>query len=462
MGNADTKNHWLCAAAVAMLIAAGGTLVATTGHADYEPAPPGTEDEDGWLNYVDYYVAEGDEVDDVRDRLIGEIDDAETRIDAAINELEDARVRRALEAAADRGVEVRIVGDEEFEDNDEFSRLSDHDGISTEFGDGELAYLPEPHTSPLLEHCRSADTHEDDYEHDDYIDCTQEPSDDPRGLEQNNEEGLMVRPEHYNSMSHTFFLIDETYVWNITAPLNEDQPVWLAFRAMSEEMANSFGREFRQMHGGVFSTTLSVYNGPLKSITHQNPLRLTNRGQLRVRFNPQERLIKNVIDETYRARSSVFVMTDNLTNEDLIDALTYKEEAGFEVRVLLGQSQAQAEDIQEQVDTLDPVYAPEEMGRLPTMVVIDSEQDSNDDHRPRMVQILSHELWQAQPYEMLTNTPDADLDGNADWVRFYPSDTFADGVLWEIEEAGMLEESMYNPELDPFVDQWETMWEEAQ
>lgn len=456
---------WMAAAAMATLAVGVTIAVAPTGYAtsdDSEPQPRDVEDEEGWLNYVDYYVAEGDEIDEIRNRLIREINDAEKRIDAAISKLDDPEIEQALLDAAsddDRDVKVRIVADEMYEDGQGFDALVDHSDISVQFGDGELAYLPEPTVSPLTQHCRDADSHPDEYGHDDYQECTQADGNDPR-LQENNTRGV-VRPAHYNIMSHTFFLIDDTYVWNITAPLTDEQPVWLAFRAMSEEMANSFGREFRQMHGGVFSTTLSIYNGPLKSVTHQHALRLTNRGALRVRFNPQERLVKNVVDEVYRARSSVYVMTENLTNRDLIAALHYKKQNGFDVRLLLGQGQAQADYYQEAIAELDPVVAPEQMGRLPTMVVIDSELDRNDRRHPRLVQILSHELWAAQPYEIMTNDDDANLLGGSDWVRFYPSDTFADGVLWEVEESGLNGDNMYNPEIDPFVDKWEEMWEAA-
>ena len=442
--------RWLTVFAAAAVVA-GAIGVVTAGDASGETSDNGEEavPEDGWFHDVDYYVArrgggEGfDDVDDIRDRLLDELEEAETRIDTAISVLDDDEIRDALVAAANRGVAVRVVADELYEDDEAFEPLLAHDDISVEFGDGDLAYLPEPNVSPLLEHCA-------DLDHDDHRTCLQAGE----GLSQNNDR-IMVRPAHYNVMSHTFFLIDETYVWNITAPLTEDRDLWFAFRAMSEEMTNSFEREFRQMHGGVFATTLSVYNGPLKSLTHQEPLRLTNRGQLRVRFNPQERLMKNIVDETYRARASVYVMTENLTNEDLIAALEYKKENDFDVRVLVGQGQAEAPVVEEAIEPLDPVVAPEELGELPSMVIIDSERDRRGNRQPRTVQILSHEMWRAQPFELIV---DSESDLPSDQVRFYPSDTFADGVMWELVESGIGEENMNNPELDPFVDAFEQKW----
>lgn len=399
---------------------------------------------DGWFNYVDYHVAEGGETDELRAAIIDDIDGAEQRVDAAISYLDDAAIGGALIDAAERGLDVRVVADEQYapEHHDGFADLVDHPDISVVFGDGELEYLPDPNLSPILEQCDRDET-----DHDDHIDCHQ-----AEHIQRRNADRLIERPASYNTMSHTFFVIDDIDVWNVTAPLSDDQGVWLGFRAQSEELANSYDREFRQMHGGVFATTLSVYNGPLKSTTHQHPLRLTNRGQLRVRFNPQERLVKNVIDETLRAKASVFVMTENLANPDLIDALLYKQDHGFDVRVMVGQGQATAPVIADAIEPLDPVVAPEQMGRLPTLVVIDSEDDRNGKRRSRTVQVLSHELWRAEPFEVFKD------DDPSDRVRIYPSDTFADGVLWEIVEST----GQRNEEIDPFLEIFERKWQEAQ
>ncbi len=421
-------------AALAVCAVAAGVLLTPDSH------EVDARDTDGWFNYVDYYVGADNTIARIRGDLVAELDGAMNRIDAAIAGLDDDEIVAALIDAADRGVRVRVVGDASQENDDGFADLVDHPDIDVVFGNGELAYLPDPTLSPLLEVCATHDSG-------DYITCTRSstvtgPANTPN---------IMARPDNYNVMSHTFFLIDATYLWNITAPLTGDQGLWLAFRAMSEEMTRSFEREFRQMHGGVFATTLSVYNGPLKSITHTEPARFTNRGMLRVRFNPQERLVKNVIDEIYRARSSVFLMTENLQNRDMINALRYKHEAGFEVRVLVGQSQgATGQELLDEIDGLNVVQAPASLGRLPTFVVLDSERDRNNNQPPRTVQILSHELWRSEPFEVLANLPD-------DLVRIYPSDTFADGVLWELVENW----TVPTPALAEFVQTWEAMWNQA-
>ena len=418
---------WLGPALVIAVTAVSVTVMMSTASAS-------GDDHDQWLYDVDYYL----EVDEVRELLLRDLENAEDRIDVALKDLDDEDIEGALLDAANRGVKVRVVADEEDEPSGRFDALIDHEDISVVFGNGELAYLPEPNLSPILEFCNQELT-----SHDDHIVCTQ-------AQQQQNTDNQIVRPANYNTMSHTFFLIDTAYTWNITAPMTEEQLVWPSFRIMSEEVTQSFDREFRQMHGGVFSTTLSVYNGPLKSITQQEPLRMTNRGQLRIRFNPQERLVKNIVDETFRTKGSVFVMTENLTNEDLIAALQYKIDHGFDVRVMVGQNQAQESEIRSAVDALGAVEAPALMGRLPTMVVHNSERDRNGNRQPRTVQVLSHELWRARPFEVIRAS-------GSDRVKFYPSDTFADGVMWEIVESG----NDRNPEVDRFLDYWEQAWQEA-
>lgn len=429
--------------AVAVTLLATSLVMAPTSNAQEYQLP----DTQGWGNYVEYYYGARSTRETVRAELIAQIDHASIRVDAAIRELDDAQVSAALIRAAERGVSVRLVADAEFEDAEGFAELVDHESVEVVFGDGELNYLPDPTLSPLLTFCLPyeppAEASSDRVDH---ISCTRAAGGFPE-----NTSSRIERPDGFNVMSHTFFIIDETWVWNITAPLTDEQPVWLAFRMMSEEIARSFEREFRQMYGGVFSTTLSVYNGPLKSITHTDPTRPTNEGQIRIMFNPQERLVKQVIDEVYRARGSVFVMTEDLQNRDLINALRYKHENGFDVRVLVGRTQGHTGRLAlEEIDGLNLVEAPSSLGRLPTFVVLDSEEDRRGRRNPTRVQILSHELWRTEPFEVATNLPD-------DIVRFFPSDTFADGVLWEIVENWGLP----TPAAQDFAQFWETMWTTA-
>ncbi|TXD33598.1 hypothetical protein FRC96_15560 [Lujinxingia vulgaris] len=426
-----TTNPFRKAALIALLALA---LPATSAHWVGEVQAQ-DDDYEGWFTYVDFYVGEQQTQEAVRTGMVADINNATERIEAAFGALEDGEVVEALEAAAARGVQVRLVSDEGSASVSGISTLLANGEIDSVLGDGPLSYLPDPTLTTVLEFCQTNSSG-------DYIQCTSAGG-------QGNNENLVNRPDSFNVMTHSFVVIDTTTVWNITAPLTDEQPLWLAFRATSEDLARSFRREFNQMHAGVFSTTLSVYNGPLKSITQNVTLRNTNRGQMRVRFNPQERLVKNVIDEIYRAKGSVWVMTEDLQNRDLINALRYKQENGFDVRVMVGSTQGSSVD--SELADLDVVRAPASMGLLPTFIVHDAERDVQGRRQPRLVQMLSHNLWQGAPMDVITRVPN-------DEVRIYPSDTFVDGAMWEILEDG----TEPNDAVDPFVQAWESAWSEAQ
>lgn len=397
----------------------------------------GATDPDGWLSRVDYEVGPTAHGEAIKTQIIADIDAARVRVEGALSHLHDEDIAEALVRAHKRGVRVRLVSDVDHRTGSPGFELLEDNGIEPVYGDGELRYLPEPTLTPLLEECqdRSYDRA-----------CTRGPTNrSPQPTD-----GLMIRRGSFNLMSHTFLVIDEIKVWNVATPLiGADSTFWLGWRAMSEPIARSFEREFRQMHGGVFSTTLSVYNGPLKSITQSTPLYYTDKGPLRIQFNPQERLVKNVIDEVYRAKASVFIMTEEITNPFLLDALEYKRDNGFKVEVLVSARQDGGR-MRDRVMALGARQAPASVDHLPTVVVIDQERDRTGQRRPRIAQVLSHPLWRSAAYETRVTSPN-------DQVFIYPADTFIDGNMWEILEQG----SYRNPEIDRIAELFRTAWNAA-
>src|SRR5699024_7098838 len=108
---------------------------------------------------------------------------------------------------------VRLVADEHYEGTPGFDELLTHDDIEIVFDDEELNYLPDPTFSPLLEYCW-AEAHED-YSAPwtnagECVTCTRSRAD--IGTTPRNTENMMHRASYYNVMSHTFFLIDKTYL----------------------------------------------------------------------------------------------------------------------------------------------------------------------------------------------------------------------------------------------------------
>ncbi|MFW5966711.1 MAG: phospholipase D-like domain-containing protein [Persicimonas sp.] len=392
------------------------------------------------LTTVDYHVADDQEAQTTRhDDLIADIDNARERVDVAVSALEDDQLALALVDAAKRGVPVRLVTDyEEFESDQEgLGIVEEADEIDVTIGDGTLGYLPEPTLAPILGECREE-------EEEQFIRCSQG---------QDSEQDVMVRPGDYNVMSHDFALIDDEIVWTFP-PLDGASRDWMGWRVESSKMAYDFTREFQQMHGGVFSTTLDVYNGPVKSTADNNVRYYTDKGEMRLWFNPQERLLKQVIDEVYKAKASVWVMSDNVVNGDLLDALEYKDERGFDVRVMSNPDLQGEGDAADQLDGLGVAAPPEDIDRLSTLIVIDETRDRSGQHRPRRVLSLSHPLMRAKPFEVEFDS------GGADDVIIYPSDLFVDGNLWQLVENGSAVHE--DATIDDFADYFEQTWQDRQ
>ncbi len=402
-------------------------------------AEPTVASQDGWLSKITYQAGDNASGTALREKIIADINNSRVRVWAALMHLEDTAIADALVSAHKRGVEVRIVSDADHKSDVGFGML-EAAGIKPVYGDGELAYLPEPTITSLLQFCQRKP---------DVVSCTK------GSVEPGDTEGIMVRAGDFNLMSHTFFVIDEMQVWNITTPLTTKNTVWLGFNLLNEEVARSFEREFRQMHGGVFSTTLSIYNGPLKSNIQRTPLYITDQGSVKIQFNPQERLLKNVIDEVYRAKASIFIMTEDLSNPFLIDALEYKINNGFDVKVVIGNGQGQS--MQARVDAIGAKKVSASTGFLPTMLILDHGKDRRGKLNPRIVQLLSHPLYRTAAFDVERRKPD-------DIVRWYRSDAFVDGNMFEILEFGnqrVVKDAEKLPAED-FVKIWEKVWAGAQ
>ncbi|QDG51451.1 hypothetical protein FIV42_12060 [Persicimonas caeni] len=395
---------------------------------------------------AEFHVRDVDQSAEQRAELIADIEAARESIDIAVSTLLDEEVAQALIDARARGVAVRVVSDWDSRDSAGLVQLEDNDIIPV-YGDGALQYLPEPTLNSLLSICLY-DPHE--------VKCSTQLEACLGGAASEDcftpEEGLMQRPGSFNLMSHNFAVIDEDVVWNFPA-LDQATRNWIGWRAKSSQLAYDFSREFQQMHGGVFSTTLSIYNGPLKSSTDYRVRYLTDEGILKVWFNPQERLMKTVIDEVYKARASVWVMSDTLSNPHLVDALEYKANNGFDVRVLVHPDHQASGDIQDRLEDLGVRYAPATYEHLSTLLIIDAEKDREGRKWGRHVMGLSHPLLHGSPFEVEYKKPD-------DEIYIYPSDLFADGNLWLIDEKGAnTHDFTLN---DRFVDQWRNLWEAAQ
>lgn len=384
--------------------------------------------------------------EDARARLLQEIRQTRDTIDVAAQSMTDVELANAIITAAKAGARVRIVGDEAAKSDDGFSLLDDYRSeilfddddnndstFSVVYGNGELRYLPDPTLSPLLDNCGYATIG-------DKITC---PSANPLRPLSNR---LMVRPDEYNVMSHNFIILGDRVVWNFASPFDDASTIPLAWRLDGEMVRESFWREFNQMHAGVFATTLSIYNGPIKSGGQWSPIYITEFGEFHMRFGPQERVIKTLIDDAYKSRANVWIMTNDLSEPFLLDALDYKKRNNFDVRVIVNRDEQNDELVGRLID-LDARYAPASLDYVPTMVVVDSEPNRLGEVEKRRIHVISHPVWKTGAFQTFPSTPN-------DYVEIYKSDYFTDGLMWSVVAYPGQE----NVILDQMKRLWETTW----
>ncbi len=404
------------------------TLIAALGCALAVASCDTSEPEPEYFTTVEYFVDSNQKA-----ALVAEIASATTRIDAALTTLEDTEIANALVAAKNRGVTVRVAADEDFSGSSGMEALEAAD-IPVTYGDGSMLYLPEPTIGGIIDDCGQTGN---------LVVCP--PLDDHDNVPL----GAMYRPGSSNLQSHNFFIIDKRTVWTFVQPFDGSSGPNFGYRAESERMREVFVREFNQLFSGVFATTLDVYNGPVKSMPQNNPdfnaqSYLTDKGELEVRFNPQDRLTKVIIDDTYRAEAAVYIVTDNLAEDYLIDALRYKATArrpdsdspAFDVRIIVNDA-AQSDITRDDLEEIGNVrYAPEGIDRLPTIAIYDAVATEDGDQKPRRVHVASQPLWRSSPFDILRPGDNSFCPSSltADCIVVHPADYFVDGHMWSLVE----------------------------
>ncbi len=316
---------------------------------------------------------------------------AKTSVYCALSHLTINEIAEKLVELHKSGVDVKIVADVDSYSSTNresgFEILVDND-VPVVFGDGELVYLPDPYL---------------------------------------NEE--IVRTSDLNIMSHNFVIVDNLYIWNSMAGptvdvLTETYNVGCLLR--SEEMANSYYREFNQLSGGVFSISVDTYNSPNKSITHFDSLEVGNM-EFYTNFGPQEHPIKILIDEIFSAKASISISTEQIVNEDyILNALIYKKKAGFYVEVIVEDSEI---DVQKDIlqDLKDAGIIIKQDTNNTTihgsLILIDYYKSPITGIKyPSKAFVLTHPLYRSYAYER---------DPNSNGIPNL-TDGFCDSTMWSI------------------------------
>ncbi|MEN0064934.1 MAG: hypothetical protein AAGA48_22505 [Myxococcota bacterium] len=201
-------------------------------------------------------------------------------------------------------------------------------------------------------------------------------------------------------MSHAYVVVDRQRIVTATTAGHTRSGDRVVFSMHGEELLEDWLIEHNQVFGGVDATAVTAFSSPAKSIADFRwRYGTATATDLEVWFGPQERITKRVIDAVYSARSSVWVMSDDLANEGLIAALRTKNRWDFDVRVLTGPglgstSTAVLREFDAQLINVDRREWLD-VDQIPTVVIIDPDVENNGFGTASMVLVLSHELYSA-------------------------------------------------------------------
>jgi phosphatidylserine/phosphatidylglycerophosphate/cardiolipin synthase-like enzyme len=257
-----TRRRWLITLTITAVI---GLLLFLTVHLLAQSGPP------AWY-FTDNIESEGPspEITTMEAALLSRIDTASSRIDVSIYDFNRDSIRDGLIAAHNRGVQVRVVTDDQ---------ARDHPTYSLYFDALEAAGIP------------------------------------------------VVDDDRPGSIMHNkFFVFDETVIWtgstNITDrgfTVNHNNSLVLT----STLLADIYAIEFEQMFAGSFSnakseivTTTLDYNGR----------------PLQVYFSPKGNAIDPIITEVAAAEDSIYFSIFFFTSSDLAQAMIERRQAGLEIR----------------------------------------------------------------------------------------------------------------------------------
>jgi hypothetical protein len=217
-------------------------------------------------------------------------------------------------------------------------------------------------------------------------------------------------------MSNTVLVVDEITVLSASS-LEAGEGTRLLFSGRGEDIGGDFAAEHNQIFGGTDASSRTAYDSLAKSITDPRWSYPTQTDlSLELWFGPQERLIKRMIDYTYGARASIWLMTDNLADEGMINALYAKAVDGFDVRVLVGPGFGAASPNGSAVLTREtPGMQKRQLSDavVPTLALVDLRRDRTGRYGTARGMMLSHPVWSASRLfagsEVLT---DQLVDGN--------------------------------------------------
>ncbi len=352
------------------------------------------------------------QLEEIERRAVELIVNAETSLDVALEYFGSTRIADALIEAKSRGVKVRVVGDVDRRDQDGFQSLEDSNSFHST-----IVGLPNREAHDL-----NADV---------------VYGDGPVSWQAVFGRELVIRTGEDNLMTHNFIIADRHRILNLTGgfPADGEELTQAGFIAASEDLAKDFSDMFDQLHGGVFSTRQTFYDDSVSADTNNRTSYPTEDSVIEVYFGPQERLVKEVIDRIYNAKSSVYIASMQFKNDEIARALRYKTGAGFDVKLVL------AEPPSTPTDGLDGYRINPEIDG--TWVIIDGQRSPlTRIMHPGSAMVMSMPLFEAVPYYF--------EDAGEEDPLPQQSDRFTDANMWVVQQNLVQPNSDYQYLVDSF------------
>jgi len=254
----------------------------------------------------------------------------------------------------------------------------------------------------------------------------------------------VVVPSSAIWMTHAFAVADDVHFVRSSRAGDLAQGVRLSSVGHSEDLGDDLSREHQQLFGGTDASTLTAFSSSAKSVTDNRWLYPTqSRVSMEMWFGPQERLIKRIIDATYRARSSVYVLTDDFVDVNLARALDQKGADGFKMIAVVGPNfgttRPELSRTFLSADNIEKYRISEGVEHVPTMVLVDYTEDQTGSQPMTQAFVLSHDIAATTRYfgggsavEVLEQS-DQLMDGN-----LMVLDDFSHDPLNESTEIGTI------------------------
>ncbi|MCB9686626.1 MAG: hypothetical protein H6738_07985 [Alphaproteobacteria bacterium] len=330
------------------------------------------------------------------DAFVQRIATAEDTLHVALPTGEDPTIADALIEAWDRGIQVEVVTDADVADTEGIRRLLDAE-VPVRLADAGLTYF---------EFTLNAD---------------------------------VVFTSEMTKMSDVWVVADSQTVLAASHVGSLADGTRILFDMKGEELIEDLLREHNQLFGGTDATAVDAYDAPNKSITDFRWRYGTDSDvDLQMWFGPQERLTKRIVDGIYGARSSIWVLTNDLANEGLSKALQDKAERGFDVRVVVGpdfgdSSSAVSRVFENETPDVDKRRVTDPV--VPTLVILDWEDQPSGRRGQARGMVITHDLFNAA--RLYRGSP-------------VETDQLIDGVMWELATA-----STPTGDLQALMDVWQ-------